>query len=172
MKILDRDGRLFGKISIIDVIVLLVVAVLAVAVFVKSQRAQTSTSITDTPVIYQMLLTNQPEYMLSAIQEGDQLYDQERSTGGSLGTITQVEVSDGTNLGALDDGTYAVLPAENRYNILITVEGAGLVSADGGVALNRVYDLGVNSSRTFTTQYASFIGTVTDIQIPEAETAQ
>ena len=172
MKILDRDGRLFGKISIIDVIVLLVVAVLAVAVFVKSQRAQTSTSITDTPVIYQMLLTNQPEYMLSAIQEGDQLYDQERSTGGSLGTITQVEVSDGTNLGALDDGTYAVLPAENRYNILITVEGAGLVSADGGVALNRVYDLGVNSSRTFTTQYASFIGTVTDIQIPEAETVQ
>ena len=172
MKILDRDGRLFGKISIIDVIVLLVVAVLAVAVFVKSQRTQTSTSITDTPVIYQMLLTNQPEYMLSAIQEGDQLYDQERSTGGSLGTITQVEVSDGTNLGALDDGTYAVLPAENRYNILITVEGAGLVSADGGVALNRVYDLGVNSSRTFTTQYASFIGTVTDIQIPEAETAQ
>ena len=172
MKILDRDGRLFGKISIIDVIVLLVVAVLAVAVFVKSQRAQTSTSITDTPVIYQMLLTNQPEYMLSAIQEGDQLYDQERSTGGSLGTITQIEVSDGTNLGALDDGTYAVLPAENRYNILITVEGAGLVSADGGVALNRVYDLGVNSSRTFTTQYASFIGTVTDIQIPEAETAQ
>ena len=172
MKILDRDGRLFGKISIIDVIVLLVVAVLAVAVFVKSQRTQTSTSITDTPVIYQMLLTNQPEYMRSAIQEGDQLYDQERSTGGSLGTITQVEVSDGTNLGALDDGTYAVLPAENRYNILITVEGAGLVSADGGVALNRVYDLGVNSSRTFTTQYASFIGTVTDIQIPEAETAQ
>ena len=172
MKILDRDGRLFGKISIIDVIVLLVVAVLAVAVFVKSQRAQTSTSITDTPVIYQMLLTNQPEYMLSAIQEGDQLYDQERSTGGSLGTITQVEVSDGTNLGALDDGTYAVLPAENRYNILITVEGAGLVSADGGVALNRVYDLGVNSSRTFTTQYASFISTVTDIQIPEAETVQ
>lgn len=172
MKILDRDGRLFGKISIIDVIVLLVVAVLAVAVFVKSQRTQTSTSITDTPVIYQMLLTNQPEYMHSAIQEGDQLYDQERSTGGSLGTITQVEVSDGTNLGALDDGTYAVLPAENRYNILITVEGAGLVSADGGVALNRVYDLGVNSSRTFTTQYASFIGTVTDIQIPEAETAQ
>ena len=172
MKILDRDGRLFGKISIIDVIVLLVVAVLAVAVFVKSQRAQTSTSITDTPVIYQMLLTNQPEYMLSAIQVGDQLYDQERSTGGSLGTITQVEVSDGTNLGALDDGTYAVLPAENRYNILITVEGAGLVSADGGVALNRVYDLGVNSSRTFTTQYASFIGTVTDIQIPEAETVQ
>ena len=34
MKILDRDGRLFGKISIIDVIVILVVAVLALAIYV------------------------------------------------------------------------------------------------------------------------------------------
>ena len=37
MKILDRDGRLFGKISIIDVIVILVVAVLALAIYVKTQ---------------------------------------------------------------------------------------------------------------------------------------
>ena len=37
MKLLDRDGRLFGKLSIIDGIALLVVAVLAVAIYVKSQ---------------------------------------------------------------------------------------------------------------------------------------
>ena len=172
MKILDHNGRLFGKISIIDVIALLVVAILAVAVFVKSQRDQTSTSITDTPVVYHMHLTNQPEYMAPAIAVGDQLFDQERSTGGPLGTITRVEISDGTELGALDDGTYAVLPAQGRCNILLTIEGEALVSADGGVALNRIYDLGVNSSRTFTTQYASFIGTVTSIQIPDADAAQ
>ena len=172
MKILDRDGRLFGKISIIDVIVLLVVAVLAVAVFVKSQRAQTSTSITDTPVIYQMLLTNQPEYMLSAIQEGDQLFDEDRTTNGSLGTIVDIQVSDGTYAGELDNGTYGDLPAEGCYNILLTLEGEALVGADGSVALNRVYDLGVNSNRSFVTKYASFVGRVVDIQISGADNAQ
>ena len=83
MKILDRDGRLFGKISIIDVIVILVVAVLALAIYVKTQMPQTGTSVTTTKVVYQMKLNNQPEYMLSAIEIGDELFDKERSTGGS-----------------------------------------------------------------------------------------
>ena len=109
MKILDRDGRLFGKISIIDVIVILVVAVLALAIYVKTQMPQTGTSVTTTKVVYQMKLNNQPEYMLSAIQIGDELFDKERSTGGSLGTIVDIEVSSGTEQGELDDGTVALL---------------------------------------------------------------
>ena len=59
MKILDRDGRLFGKISIIDVIVILVVAVLALAIYVKGQMPQTGASVTTTPVVYQILADNQ-----------------------------------------------------------------------------------------------------------------
>ena len=111
MKILDRDGRLFGKISIIDVIVILVVAVLALAIYVKTQMPQTGTSVTTTKVVYQMKLNNQPEYMLSAIQVGDQMYDKESSTGGSLGTIVDIEGSPGTEQGELDDGTVAYVPA-------------------------------------------------------------
>ena len=172
MKILDRDGRLFGKISIIDVIVILVVAVLAAAIYVKSQMPQTGSSVTTTSVIYQMRLVNQPAYMLDAIQVGDQMFDKERSTGGSLGTITDIEVSDGTQRGELDDGTVAMLPAEGYYNILLTIEGQALVGDDGSVALNRIYDLGVNSSRYFNTKYAYFIGTIEDIQISTADFAQ
>ena len=85
MKILDRDGRLFGKISIIDVIVIVVVAVLAATLYLKHQMPQTSGGVSTTTVVYQMRLENQPEYMLSAIQVGDQLYDLERSTNGALG---------------------------------------------------------------------------------------
>ena len=110
MKILDRDGRLFGKISIIDVIVILVVAVLALAIYVKGQMPQTGASVTTTPVVYQILADNQPEYMLDAIQVGDQLFDKERSTGGSLGEIIDVQVSDCTYQGELDDGTVADVP--------------------------------------------------------------
>ena len=169
MKILDRDGRLFGKISIIDVIVILVVAVLAAAIYVKSQMPQTGSSVTTTTVVYQMLLRNQPEYMLDAIQVGDQMFDKERSTGGSLGKITEIAVSDGTYQGELDDGTVADVPAEGYYNILLTIEGEALVDADGSVALNRIYDLGVNSNRNFNTKYASFVGLIVDIQLPQAE---
>ena len=168
MKILDRDGRLFGKISIIDVIVILVVAVLALAIYVKTQMPQTGTSVTTTKVVYQMKLNNQPEYMLSAIQIGDELFDKERSTGGSLGTIVDIEVSSGTEQGELDDGTVAYVPAEGYYDILLTIEGDALIGSDGSVALNRIYDLGVNSHRNFNTKYASFVGQIVDIQIQDA----
>ena len=172
MKILDQDGRLFGKISIIDVIVILVVAVLAAAIYVKGQMPQTGTSVPLTKVTYQLQLVNQPEYMLSAIQVQDKLYDKERSTGGALGTIVDIQVSEGTEQGELFDGTMADIPAENRYNLLLTVEGEALVGADGSVALNRIYDLGVNSHRNFNTKYAYFVGQVMEIQLSGADSAQ
>ena len=70
MKLMDHNGRLFGKISVIDVLVVLVVLVLAAAVFTKGRMPQTSDSVTMTPVEFQFQLTNQPAYMLDAIREG------------------------------------------------------------------------------------------------------
>ena len=57
----------------------------------------------------------------------------------------------------------AAATVEDGVDMLITVEGTGLVSESGRYTLNRVYELGVNSSRTFCTKYAEFIGTVTEI---------
>lgn len=169
MKIIDRNGRLFGKISVIDVIVILAVIVVALAIYVKTHKPQTGSNVSTTTVVYQMKVDNQPEYMLQAIQVGDQIYDKERSTGGSLGTITDIQVSDGTYEAKLNDGTYEVVPAENRYNLLLTIRGEGLVEEDGSILLNRVYDLGVNSSREFNNKYGLFLGRIVSI---ETETAQ
>ena len=171
MKLIDRDGRLFGKISILDVIVLVVAGVLVAAVYLN-QMPQTGSTVATVPVVYQMRLQNQPQEMLEAIQEGDQLFDPARSTGGSLGEIIEIQVSDGTNQASLDDGTVAMVPAQGYYDLLLTIEGQALVEADGTVLLNRVYALGVNSNRTFTTKYASFVGRVMNIQIPQGDQGQ
>ena len=96
----------------------------------------------------------------------DQMFDKERSTGGSLGTITDIQVSGGTYEGKLNDGTVAMLPAEDCYNILLTIEGEALIEGNGSVMLNRIYSLGVNSNRNFNTKYANFVGTIVDLQIP------
>ena len=161
MKLIDRDGRLFGKISVIDVIVLAVVVVLVAAVFTKTRMPQTGATVSTVPVVYTMRVQNQPEYMLDAIQVGDQLFDEARSTGGSLGTITDVQVSDGTYQASLNDGTVAMVPAEGYYDLLLTIEGEALV--------NRVYALGVNTNRAFITKYASFTGRVMSIRISETD---
>ena len=144
-KIIDRNGRLFGFISVIDLLVIVVVAVMGFALYTKNtQMAITSTNTADQTITYQ-------------------LFDPDRSSCGTLGTITDIQLMPGTKLAEFDDGTVAAATVEDGVDMLITVEGTGLVSESGRYTLNRVYELGVNSSRTFCTKYAEFIGTVTEI---------
>ena len=170
MKLLDENGRLFGKISIVDVLVLLAAVMVVAAVYVKGHMPQTGNSALNT-VVYQLLVENQPDYVVDAIRMGDQMYDRERSTGGSLGEIVHIEVTDGYAQGTLVDGTYGMFPTEGHYNILLTIEGKGLIAADGAVALNRIYDIGVNSNRYFNTKYANFLGTIVDVQVLDSSSA-
>ena len=140
-KIIDRNGRLFGFISVIDLLVIVVVAVMGFALYTKNtQMAITSTNTADQTITYQILASGIRTYVAEAVREGDQLFDPE-----------------------FDDGTVAAATVEDGVDMLITVEGTGLVSESGRYTLNRVYELGVNSSRTFCTKYAEFIGTVTEI---------
>ena len=162
MKLIDRNGRLFGKISVVDVLVILVVAVMALALYVTGRQAQSSTSTVNSTITYQVQVRGIRTYLAQAVKEGDYLYDQDRSSGGSLGEILSIEEEPGSSLATLDSGTMEVVPMEDSVNLLLTVKGSGIIS-DGRYLLNRVYDLGVNSARNFYTPYAQFTGTVVKI---------
>lgn len=164
MRLIDEQGRLFGKISLIDVIVLAVVVALAVALYLKNNTlTHTSTTMENNSITYQVMATAVPSYIEGQIQVGDKFFDEDRESSGCLGTVVVVEVLPGEELTSLNDGTVEILPVEDTVNLLVTVQGEGLV--DGGrYVLNRVYDLGVNSARNFCTQYARFTGTVTAIE--------
>lgn len=165
MKIIDRNGRLFGKISVIDLIVVAVVVVMAAALHFKSGQTHTGTSVTEQPITFQVQARGLRSYAADALRVGDSLYDQGYSSGGRpLGRITdiQVEQEPGTGTATLFDGTVATVPSEGTVDLILTIEGSGLVSGRS-VSINRVYDLGINSSRNYCTKYVQFIGTVSSI---------
>ena len=162
MKIIDRNGRLFGKISVIDVLVIAVVLVMAAALFFKSNQTHTGTSVTSETITYQMVANGVRTYVADAVQVGDLMYDQDRSSGGTLGKIVDIQVLPGTKLGEMNDGTAGMVPVEDGVDLLLTIEGSGILS-EGRYLLNRVYDLGVNSARNFCTHFARFTGTVYSI---------
>lgn len=167
MKIIDRNGRLFGKVSVIDVLVVLVVVVLAAALRFKNHQAQTGNTVAEQPIVFQVRALGVDNYVYNALREGDGLYDQDYASGGkALGNITLIEVErdPGTKLvTTLHDGTAALVEADDTVDLLITVEGYGLVS-DRTYILNRVYSLGINSSRNYYTKQAQFVGTVATIE--------
>ena len=59
-------------------------------------------------------------------------------------------------------GAHAEAVLRGQDSECLTIRGEGLVT-DEGYFLNRVYDLGVNASRTYYSKYAQFVTTVTAI---------
>lgn len=163
MKVIDHNGRLFGRISVIDVLVILVVIALAGALYVKNTRPHTGTSVATQTITYQVLVEGAQSYLKDNIHVGDKVYDLTYSSGGSpLGEITDIEEQPGSKLTTFTDGTMGLAQVEDGVNLLLTIQGEGLVG-DKGYSLNRVYDLGINSARTYYTKYAQFDVTVTKI---------
>lgn len=166
MKIIDRNGRLFGKISVIDLVVVAVVVVLAAALYFKNNQAHTGSAVVEQTITFQVRARGLDRYIADALLVGDGLYDQNYPSGGrAIGHITdvQVERDPGTKLAeSLGDGTAALVEAEETVDLLITLEGTGLVE-NGRYSINRIYALGVNSGRTYYTKRAQFMGTVAAI---------
>lgn len=167
MKIIDRNGRLFGKISVIDVLVIGVVLVMAAALYFKSNQTHTGTTLTEQTIVFQVRARGVDNFVADALQVGDSVYDQNYSSGSrALGEITgiQVERDPGYKMAdKLTDGTAGLLEAEDTVDLLITVKGSGLVTGKS-YSINRVYDLGINSSRNYCTARAAFTGMVINIE--------
>jgi len=161
-KIIDSNGRLFGKISIIDVIVLAVVIILAIALNLKNELTPTSTAVSNTPIYFEVLTDAIPDYVAESIKVGDVLFDKDQVTGGSIGVITEVEWLPGARSTVFNDGRVVLAEIEDHSVLRLRVEGSGLVE-DGKYNINRLYNIGVNASRNFYSKYALFKIFVTQI---------
>lgn len=166
-KIMDRNGRLFGKISVIDVLVVLVVVVMAAAIYVKNNALQpglTEGMAEEVPITIVVEAENIPLYIVDAVRVGDQVFDRDRHTEKAIGTITSIEVLEAGKTAALDNGTYARMKNESARNLIITVEGSG-TNEEGRCRINQDYEIGINAARNFCTNYTIFTGSVIEIDI-------
>ncbi len=160
---IDKSGRVFGVISVIDVVVILAVAVLCFGVYLKN-NVLTATGTEDQTMVFTFEARIVEDYIREAIQVGDEVFDKDHSTGGAIGVITNIEVSEPRAIAELSDGTLEYITSNRGCNLLVTVEGTGAV-VDGMYSFNRIYKLGVNAARNFQTKYCTLTGFVQDIYV-------
>lgn len=138
--IIDEKGKLFGKISIIDilVIVLVVVGVLGIGVAYKQIKANgiltenkslfgEQTDL-DTLVVT-MRLEEVREATVSAIKVGDEIFAVD--TGKYLGEITSVSTEPATRVGADIYGNVFEAEVPEKIDAILTVSVPGKLT-DGG----------------------------------------
>ena len=163
-KIIDKQGRLFGKISVIDVIVIIIVLLLGAALYFKFNVLEiTSSSGELEPITYVIKVSGVREYTLNNLEIGDILFDEDNDSGNSVGTITDIEAEQAMAASELTDGTYVMAEIEDCYDITLTIEASGLVSS-GRYFVNKNYEVNANSKRTFYTKYATFSATIMEIR--------
>jgi len=161
-KIIDGNGRLFGLISFIDVIVLVAVIVLAVASFTKFNvhdnplTATGTTRVTYTVEVHAMSYT-----AANLLRPGDLLHT---DSGIYIGTITDVSIADAKWPEPLVDGSYVMANVHERYDATLTVEVQASFNS-GRYFADRLFELNANTEQRMTTKYNTFTGFIITITV-------
>ena len=147
VNMLDDKGRIFGKVSLIDIFVLLAV-ILMTAGFVYNRTSQNIRQIiaADTPIYVTFAVHGVREFSFGAVEEGDVFFRQHERTI-PLGTVTDVTRGRAYGIITLFDGTAMYAPIMGRYNMYITITGVGSIT-DTGFFLNGTQQMSVGGSMT------------------------
>ncbi len=161
MKLIDKKGKLFGLINAVDaVIALVVIVIIAGAVYKFGFMEKTSTVAPMNPITYTVEVKKVRGFIMDNVKEGDTLFD--NASGSSIGKITKIDAVTAKEPMGLGNGEMIMAEIENRYDVTFTVEAEA--STNGDVYfVNRSYELVIGSSKDFMTKYAQFEGKVREI---------
>ncbi len=127
MKIIDEKGRLFKKINIIDLVIVIAVIALLTATVVKFKTSDTYLSKGRT-LEYTMLVENVRQPTVDAINQADYLVDYESKK--EIGSITDVKVMGASELELMNDGKYKEVKFKDKYDVMLTVAVTGTETED------------------------------------------
>lgn len=125
----SKNGKIFGKISIIDIAVVAVLVILVLGIVWRFGGNATGEFVTGATYECVVKVENVRIYTVDALAKGGDVYD--KTTKEYIGTITGVTSEDASDALSLADGSHAMAPMENRYHAYVTIAFTGKESAEG-----------------------------------------
>jgi hypothetical protein len=133
--IIDSKGKLFGKVSIIDILILvvLIVGIAGAAKFFQSKATLPMLDKTETYTVG-LYWEESPEFAVNSVKSGDIARDLER--GGVLGKVTDIQIDKAITFVETEDGRVVAGSKPGYVSYHITLEGTGSPDGFGGVVFN------------------------------------
>lgn len=126
---IDSKGRLFSKISVIDLLVVLVLLGLCAGLAVKLMSSETQQIVSSNTTFYTTFMVEKVrDYSVEAVSEGDIFYEQHAQ---ELGKVVKVWKETAYEIMKKNDGTAVYVPMEGRSNLFFTLECKGNVNSQG-----------------------------------------
>lgn len=166
MKLIDKNGKIFGKINLVDlgIVLLLVLAVAAVGFKIMKERLIER----ETAVIqYTLYVEGVRQQSVDAI---NMVYDDitDAENDDPLGKIIDVRQEPAAKIVQKADGEYTKAYYPDKFDLYVTLETKGVVSKDGyfadsGKKILYGDTIGINNG------YSQMFGVVEDIKIVAGE---
>ncbi len=131
MKFLDDKGRLFGKLNVFDLLVILIVLIGAVGMGARLLQKEEA-AMNYQKAVTQMEVENCPEHVARSYQVGDVVYEK----GVEVGRVTAVEVVPYQSLEILNDGSYRYVDHQLSFTVKLTMETDRLLITKDGIMVD------------------------------------
>ncbi len=164
MKIMHENGKLFGKISIIDIIIVIVAIILLYGVFgkyINKVMPSTASQVKYQNFKFAIRIENTLQETADAIRKDDIVLD--TISGVEIGKVSEImiepykEAFDGLN------GEIVMKEMPDKVNIILTVETSGTINNNEYLA-NGLIKILVGETKKIRTKYIDKTGFVISIE--------
>jgi len=158
---INKEGKLFGKVSIIDIFVVIVIVIAALGVYTRFFAVNERVAVTENQIEYQLKITKVRQGTLDALLKQGPVYD--KTTKEYMGEITEVVYEDCFEEQELADGKLVSAKVPDRVNVIVTVKTNGSGNDSGYYTSDNKY-IAAGSSFVISTKYAETTGEVISIK--------
>jgi len=164
--IIDSKGKLFGKISIIDILIILVVIIAVAGIGYKFTRPNVGNSVftkqEDIQIKFQ--LDEVQDFIVNAIKVGDPV--RESVQNASFGKVSDIKTGDAIIWLTTEDGRNVKVSREGYYSVEITMDAKGMKDNLGVVIDKANYYVG-QTITLYVGNAALYSGRITEITVKE-----
>lgn len=129
MRIIDENGKLFGKINLVDlgIIFVIIFAISIVGIKILNSKSEGTENAL---ISYTICVEGVREQSVGAISmQSENIIDAEKDE--LLGRIVDIKKEQATEMIEMADGTVKMGKHPEKFDLYITLEVEGIVSADG-----------------------------------------
>lgn len=158
MSFIDKKGRLFGLINVIDLLVIILVVAVVARFALNPQKSSLTNEEKKIQVV--LLVKDVRDATANVIKEGDMV--RETKTNNLLGKVTKVEVKPAETLVNTADGRVLNVPNPVLKDVYVTVEGSATVG-ENAIVLGGT-EIRIGTALQMKTNLYAVVATVMEIK--------
>ncbi len=161
---LKQDGKLFGKISIIDLAAILAIVILLVGLGTRFLGKSAVTVSGGQKIECVVLVKEVRQETVDALSKRGAVYD--KTSKEYIGEIIGVASAEATHMVEMATGEYLEVPIEGRYNAYVTIAFTGSVS-DQGYYTAANQQMAVGGSLEMNAKFSQCEGIIRQVRLAE-----